>query len=127
MGPEHEPGVASDGPFQNVLSSATSICWEATLQPFASELPAACDWVSSDGVTVEGGVRTFSLDDAASARAMSESASRAVALASPGKVGLAARARVIGWDRVDVLVAASLPMEFARGVTQHGVEVVQAA
>jgi hypothetical protein len=46
MGPEKEPGVASDGPLQEVLRSATSICWEATLQPFAAELPAACDWIS---------------------------------------------------------------------------------
>jgi DeoR/GlpR family transcriptional regulator of sugar metabolism len=90
-------------------------------------LHADVAFIAPDGITVAGGVRTFSLDDAASARAMSESASRTVALASPGKVGLAARARVVGWDRVDVLVAASLPMELARGVTQHGVEVVQAA
>jgi DeoR/GlpR family transcriptional regulator of sugar metabolism len=81
--------------------------------------------IAPDGITVEGGVRTLSLDDAASARAMTESASRTVALASPGKVGVAARARVVGWDRVDTLVTASLPPEFARGVAQHGVEVQQ--
>ena len=81
--------------------------------------------LAPDGITLEGGARTFSLDDAASARAMAESASRTIVLASPGKVGLAVRARVVGWDRVDVLVASRLPAEFARGVGQHGVEVLQ--
>jgi DeoR/GlpR family transcriptional regulator of sugar metabolism len=56
---------------------------------------------------------------------MAESAARTIVLASPGKVGLAARARVVGWERVDALVSASLPPEFARGVAQRGVEVAE--
>jgi DeoR/GlpR family transcriptional regulator of sugar metabolism len=82
--------------------------------------------IAPDGVTLEGGVRTFSLDDAASARAMSESSERTIVLASPAKVGHSARARVIGWSRVDAFVAASLPGEFMKGLQQQGVSVMEA-
>ena len=80
--------------------------------------------IGPDGVTVEGGVRTFSLDDAASARAMSENSSRTVVLASPAKIGFPARVQVVDWPQVDTLVAAPLPSEFAEGLRERGVEVL---
>ena len=89
-------------------------------------LHADVAFIGPDGVTVAGGVRTFSLDDAASARAMSESSSRTVVLASPAKIGFPARVRVIDWPQVDTLVATRLPSEFAAGLRQRGVEVFQA-
>jgi DeoR/GlpR family transcriptional regulator of sugar metabolism len=88
-------------------------------------LHADVTFIGPDGVTMEGGVRTFSLDDAASARAMSESSSRTVVLASPAKIGSPARVRVIDWSQVDMLVAAPLPEEFAKGLRQRGVDVLQ--
>ena len=83
-------------------------------------------FIAPDGVTLEGGVRTFSLDDAASARAMSESSAGTIVLASPAKIGHPARARVVGWSRVDTFVAMPLPGEFAKGLQQQGVDVLQA-
>ena len=32
-----------------VISSETSFLWEATLQPFAAELPSDCDWIEFVG------------------------------------------------------------------------------
>jgi DeoR/GlpR family transcriptional regulator of sugar metabolism len=90
------------------------------------DLHADVAFIAADGVTLEGGVRAFSLDDAASARAMSESSTRTVVLASPAKIGNPARARVIGWSRVDTLVATRLPAEFEKGLQQQGVEVLSA-
>jgi DeoR/GlpR family transcriptional regulator of sugar metabolism len=89
-------------------------------------LHADLAFIAADGVTLDGGVRAFSLDDAASARAMSESAARTVVLASPAKIGNPARARVIGWSRVDAFVATRLPAEFAKGLEQQGVHVIAA-
>ena len=89
-------------------------------------LHADLAFVSPDGVTLEGGVRDFSLDDAASARAMSESASRTVVLATPAKIGLPARVKVLDWSQVDVLVGTRLPAEFAQGLVDRQVEVLGA-
>lgn len=83
--------------------------------------------VAPDGVTLDGGVRLASLDDAASIRAMSENSTQTVVLASPAKIGHPSRVQVVGWDRVDVLVATALPAEFANGLQKHGVDVVEAA
>jgi DeoR/GlpR family transcriptional regulator of sugar metabolism len=80
-------------------------------------------FIGADGVTIEGGVRDFSLDDAASARAMSESSARTVVLASPAKIGFAARVRVVDWPSVETLVVSALPPEFADGLRQHGLSV----
>ena len=44
MSPQRLPGAASTGPLSQVLHSATSICRQPTLGPFARELPADCDW-----------------------------------------------------------------------------------
>jgi len=89
-------------------------------------LHADVAFIGADGVTVEGGVRDFSLDDAAAARAMSESSSRTVVLASPAKIGFAARVRVVDWPSVETLVAATLPPEFAEGIGRRGVAVAYA-
>ena len=89
-------------------------------------LHADVTFIGPDGVTIDGGVRTFSLDDAASFRAMSESSSRTVVLASPAKIGFPARVRVIDWPQVDTLVAAPLPAEFTESLGQRGVEVLPA-
>ena len=89
-------------------------------------LHADVTFIGPDGVTLEGWVRTFSLDDAASARAMSESSSRTVVLASPAKIGSPARVRVIDWSQVDTLVAAPLPEEFTKSLRQRGVAILQA-
>jgi DeoR/GlpR family transcriptional regulator of sugar metabolism len=89
-------------------------------------LHADATFIGPDGVTAEGGVRTFSLDDAASIRAMSESSSRTVVLASPAKIGVPARVRVVDWPRVDTLIAAPLPTQFADRLAQRGVEVLRA-
>ncbi len=83
--------------------------------------------IGADGVTRRGGVRAFSLDDAAVARAMSASAARTVVLASPAKIGFEARVRVIDWSRVDQLVAAPLPAEFADDLRRRGVAIVVVA
>lgn len=82
--------------------------------------------ICADGVTLTGGVRAHSIDDAAVARAMSEHASQTVVLASPAKIGLEARMRVVDWPQVDELVATPLPVEFARGLQERGVHVVVA-
>jgi DeoR/GlpR family transcriptional regulator of sugar metabolism len=92
-----------------------------------SSLISDLAFIAPDGVTLEGGVRAFSLDDAASARAMSESSSQTVVLASPAKIGCPARVRVVGWSRVETLVAAPLPAEFAKGLKKHGVAILQAS
>ncbi len=46
MGPAKAPGVPSPEPMQEVFRSATTMCWDATLEPFAFEFPKACDWIS---------------------------------------------------------------------------------
>jgi DeoR/GlpR family transcriptional regulator of sugar metabolism len=83
-------------------------------------------FINADGITLDGGVRDFSLDDAASARAMSESSACTVVLASPGKIGFDARVRVIDWPDVDVLITARLPTPFADGLAERGVHVLLA-
>jgi len=90
-------------------------------------LHANVAFINADGITLGGGVHDFSLEDAASARAMSESSDRTVVLASPGKIGFEARVRVLGWDRVDALVTARLPGPLADALAGRGVEVVAAA
>jgi len=89
-------------------------------------LHAEVAFIAPDGVTLEGGVRDFSLDDAAVARAMSASSSRTVVIASPSKIGFEARARVVDWSQVDVLVTASPPDEFVHGLRERGVDVLAA-
>jgi len=79
-----------------------------------------------DGITIEGGARMFSLDDAASARAMCENADRTVVLASSGKAGFPARAQVVPWDKVSRLVSLGLTHEFAENVRRQGTEVLDA-
>jgi DeoR/GlpR family transcriptional regulator of sugar metabolism len=86
-------------------------------------LHADVAFINADGVTPGGGVRDFSLDDAASARAMSENLDRTIVLASPGKVGYEARVRVLDWARVDVLVTARMPAPFADALAGKGVSV----
>jgi hypothetical protein len=44
IGSESQPGVPA-GPMVPFISSETSFRWEATLEPFASELPTKCDWI----------------------------------------------------------------------------------
>jgi hypothetical protein len=46
MAREATPGVSAAGPYHQVLHSETSICWMPTFEPFQSELPARCDWIS---------------------------------------------------------------------------------
>jgi DeoR/GlpR family transcriptional regulator of sugar metabolism len=89
-------------------------------------LHADVAFIAPDGVTLDGAVRDFSLDDAATARAMSESATQTVVLASPGKLGFAARARIVDWPQVDVFVTARPPAPFARGLAERGVRVIAA-
>ena len=57
---------------------------------------------------------------------MSESSDRTVVLASPAKIGYAARARVVGWSRVDAFVAVPLPTEFANSLREQGVDILTA-
>ncbi len=90
-------------------------------------LHADVAFINADGITPGGGVRDFSLDDAASARAMSENSDRTVVLASPGKIGYEARVRVLDWAKVDALVTARLPAAFAEALAGKGVQVVVAA
>jgi DeoR/GlpR family transcriptional regulator of sugar metabolism len=90
-------------------------------------LHADMAFIAADGVTLAGGVRDFSIDDAAVAKAMSASSARTVVLASPAKIGFDARMGVIGWSEVDELVTAALPAEFADGLRQRGVHVIDAA
>ncbi len=89
-------------------------------------LHADVAFIAPDGVTLDGAVRDFSLDDAATARAMSESAARTVVLASPGKIGCDARARIVDWPQIDVFVAARPPAHFAEGLVARGVLLVAA-
>jgi DeoR/GlpR family transcriptional regulator of sugar metabolism len=113
-----------------VLGGALRALSFGTTGPLAIEtvmsLHADFAFIAADGVTLEGGVRDFSLEDAAVARAMSAHASRTVVLASPSKIGFAARARVLEWRDVDQLVTTALPEEFADGLARHGVEVLLA-
>ncbi|MGO8685382.1 MAG: DeoR/GlpR family DNA-binding transcription regulator, partial [Thermoleophilia bacterium] len=80
--------------------------------------------ISADGVTLDGGVRDFSLDDAAVARAMSAHSARTVVLASPVKIGIAARVRVVDWPQVDELVTSPLSADFASELDRRGVHSV---
>ena len=89
-------------------------------------LHADVAFIAADGITLAGGVRAISIDDAAVARAMSEHASQTVVLASPVKVGVDARVRVVDWSQVDELVTTSLPLEFAEGLARRGVRVLVA-
>jgi DeoR/GlpR family transcriptional regulator of sugar metabolism len=57
---------------------------------------------------------------------MSESSARTIVLASPAKIGFAARVRVVDWPSVETLVVSALPPEFADGLGQHGVSVAYA-
>jgi DeoR/GlpR family transcriptional regulator of sugar metabolism len=82
--------------------------------------------IGADGITLDGGVRAFSIDDAAVVRAMSAHASQTVVLASPVKVGVEGRVRMVDWPEVDELVTTSLPGEFADGLKQRGVRVIAA-
>jgi hypothetical protein len=43
-GREHTPGVPAETA-QVAIQSDTTVCWDATLQPFAVELPPAAHWV----------------------------------------------------------------------------------
>lgn len=90
-------------------------------------LHADAAFINADGVTPSGGVRDFSLDDAASARAMSENSDRTVVLASPGKIGFEARVRVLDWTHVDVLVTAHMPASFEDSLVTRGVSVLVVA
>jgi DeoR/GlpR family transcriptional regulator of sugar metabolism len=83
--------------------------------------------ISADGITPGGGVRDFSLDDAASARAMSESSASTLVLASPGKIGFEARVRVLDWPEIDTLITARLSAPFAEALAGRGVQVVLVA
>ncbi len=91
-----------------------------------STLHADAALIAADGITLGGGVRDFSVDDAAVARAMSAHASRTVVLASPVKIGVEARVRVIDWAEVDDLATTSLPGEFAAGLEERGVHILLA-
>ena len=44
MGREATPGVPAET-MSTFIDSETSICWVATLDPFANELPSRADWV----------------------------------------------------------------------------------
>ena len=81
--------------------------------------------IAPDGVTAEGGARMFSLDDAASARAMSESSGRTIVLASPAKVGVPARVQAIPWSKVDSFVGVRLASAFAEELRRHGTDVLE--
>jgi DeoR/GlpR family transcriptional regulator of sugar metabolism len=91
-----------------------------------SALHADVAVIGADGITLDGGVRAFSIDDAAVVRAMSANATKTVVLASPVKIGVDGRARMVNWPQVDELVTTSLPSEFADGLEQHGVQVIVA-
>ena len=91
-----------------------------------SVLRADMAFIAADGVTLAGGVRAHSIDDAAVARAMSDSARQTVVLASPAKIGLDARMRVVDWQQVDMLVTTPPPGEFADGLKERGVRLVVA-
>jgi len=90
-------------------------------------LHADVAFINADGITPSGGVRDFSLDDAATARAMSESSDRTVVLASPGKIGFEARVRVLEWAQVDILVTARMPASFEDALGAKGVSVLVVA
>jgi DeoR/GlpR family transcriptional regulator of sugar metabolism len=102
-----------------------------TTGPLATEaigaLHADVAVIGADGITLEGGVRAFSIDDAAVVRAMGDHASQTVVLASPVKVGVEGRMRMFDWSQVDVLVTTRLPSEFAHGLDKRAVHVVTAA
>ena len=82
--------------------------------------------IGADGITLDGGVRAFSIDDAAVVRAMSTNASKTVVLASPVKIGVEGRARMIDWPQVDELVTTALPAAFGVGLQKLGVHVTEA-
>ena len=82
--------------------------------------------IGADGITLDGGVRAFSIDDAAVVRAMSTNASKTVVLASPVKIGVDGRVRMVDWPAVDELVTTVLPSEFAVGLRKLGVHVTVA-
>ena len=50
MGPAAASGSPTPAQTQEVFRSATTLCWDATLEPFAFELPKACDWISFGSV-----------------------------------------------------------------------------
>jgi DeoR/GlpR family transcriptional regulator of sugar metabolism len=87
-------------------------------------LHADIAFINADGVTSGGGVRAFSLHDAASARAMSENSACTVVLASPAKIGFDARVRILDWPEVDTLLTTQLPAAFAEQLAQRGTRVV---
>ncbi len=101
-----------------------------TTGPMAADAIAALHadvaLIGADGITLDGGVRAFSIDDAAVVRAMSANASKTVVLASPVKMGVEGRARMIDWSAVDELVTTALPAEFAVGLQKLGVHVTAA-
>jgi DeoR family transcriptional regulator of aga operon len=79
--------------------------------------------IGVDGVTLSGGARSNSIEDAAVARAMCRNAERSVVLASSSKVDRDARIRIVNWAEVDELVATSLPLEFRESLRGEGVYV----
>ncbi len=91
-----------------------------------SALHADVAVIGADGVTLDGGVRAFSIDDAAVVRAMSAHASRTMVLASPVKIGVDGRVRMVDWPQVDQLVTTALPAEFAAALARRGVRVIVA-
>jgi DeoR/GlpR family transcriptional regulator of sugar metabolism len=80
--------------------------------------------IAPERVTVQASARMFLLDGAASARAMSENAGRTVILASPAKIGIPARVKVVPWPRVGAFVGTRPPSEFAEDLRRQGTEVL---
>ena len=89
-------------------------------------MPCTLTWPcwASTGITLEGGVFFRGVEYVAVARAMSRNADRTVVMASPGKIGRSALARVADWSQVDDLVVADLPPKMADGLGLRGVNVV---
>ena len=57
---------------------------------------------------------------------MSAHASRTMVLASPVKIGVDGRVRMVDWPQVDQLVTTALPAEFAAALARRGVRVIVA-
>ena len=83
--------------------------------------------INADGITPQGGVRDYSLDDAASARAMSENSNHTLVMAAPSRIGYEAQAKVLDWAQVDTLVTAYLPAPFTTAIGAKGVRVLNVA
>jgi DeoR family transcriptional regulator of aga operon len=87
-------------------------------------LYASTAFLGCDGLHRKLGVRSNSVEDAHIARAMAAHADTVVVVADSSKLGLAARAAVLDWRGVDILVTDTVSKEFASELQTFGVDLI---